>query len=301
MARAAAHLPDREEGLLLGITIGDTRRLDVALEEDFRDTGLGHLTAVSGANLAMFLGAIAIVLRLARVRRRATVATLGIALLAFMAITRFEPSVLRAGAMAAVGVGAVAIGARREALTALAISCIGLLCWDPFLVHVPGFQLSALATIGILILAPPIARAAGGGKLAAAAAVTLGAQLAVAPLIALTFHRFSVVALPANLLALPAVAPATVLGFAAAVAGAVWSPLGGAVATIARPALAWMMATAGAFARVPSASVDVPGGAAGIVALALLCALPIAALRARRPRRFAPILLVIALLATTTA
>ncbi len=301
MARVTAHLPEREAGLLLGVTIGDTSRLDPTLEEDFRDTGLSHLTAVSGANLAMFLGAIGVLIRLARLRRRSTLAILFAALLAFMAITRFEPSVLRAGAMAAVALGGLAAGARREALTALGVACLGLLCWDPFLVHVPGYQLSALATVGILVLAPRLARAYGGGKLGAAAAVTLGAQLAVAPLIALTFHRFSVVALPANLLALPAVAPATVLGFAAAAAGAIWAPLGTALATIARPSLAWMSAVAGAFARVPAASVDIPGGPAGLVALIFIVAMPALALRVRMPRRAAPVVLAVALLATTTA
>src|SRR5207244_5791852 len=71
-------------------------------------------------------------------------------------------------------------------------------------------------------------------------AYTTPFRSAVAPLIALTFHRFSLVALPANLLAVPAVAPATVLGFAAATVGAGWPPLGAALATLARPSLAWM-------------------------------------------------------------
>ena len=298
MVRAVGHLPERQQGLILGVTIGDTSRLDPVIEQDFRDTGLSHLTAVSGTNLAMFLGAIAFVLRLARLRRRATIVALVAALLSFVAITRFEPSVLRAGAMAAVGLAGIAAGARRETLTALGVACLVLICWDPFLIHVPGFQLSALATVGILVVAPPLAHAAGSSKLAAAAAVTLGAQLAVAPLIALTFHRFSLVALPANLLALPAVAPATVLGFAAAAAGAVWPPLGSALATITRPALAWMTGVAGTFARIPSASVDVPGGVAGVAALIVIAAMPLLALRARRPQRVS-VVLAVALVATT--
>jgi competence protein ComEC len=301
MSRAASRLPERERGLFLGVTIGDTTLLDPTLSEDFRATGLSHLTAVSGANLAMFLGAITVLLRLARIRRRTTVAVLTAALLAFMAITRFEPSVLRAGAMAAVGLTGVALGARREALTALGVACLGLLAWDPFLIHAIGFQLSALATVGILALAPRLAAAARGRKLAAAASVTLGAQLAVAPLIALQFHQVSLVALPANLMAAPAVAPATVLGFAAAAGGAIWAPLGAACSTLSRPALAWMSGVARNFARVPAAAVDTPGGAAGIAVLVLLCALPLVALRARRPTRGAPVLLAIALLAATTA
>jgi competence protein ComEC len=301
MTRAVSHLPARDAGLLLGVTIGDTSRLDVALEQDFRDTGLSHLTAVSGENLAMFLGAVAFLLRLLRVRRRATIVVLALATVSFIAITRFEPSVLRAGGMAAVGLAGLASGARREALTALGVTCVALLCWDPFLIHVAGFQLSALATIGILVLAPRLTDGVGRGRLGAVAAVTLGAQLAVAPLIALTFHRFTLVALPANVLALPAVAPATVLGFVAATAGAVWPPIGTVLATLARPSLVWMAGVARAFARVPAATVDTPGGVGGVLALALICVLPALAVRFRMPRRAAPILLAVALLATTAA
>lgn len=299
MTRAVEGLPEREAGLLLGVTVGDTSRLDPAIEQDFRDTGLSHLTAVSGQNLGIFMGAIGVLFRLCRLRRRAMLIALSFAAVAFLAITRYEPSVLRAGAMAAVGLAGLASGAKRETLTALAVACLGLLCWDPFLIHVPGFQLSALATVGILVVAPKLAAAFGKSKLAAAASVTLGAQLTVAPLIALTFHRFSVIALPANLLALPAVAPATVLGFAAAATGLVWPGLGSALATITRPSLQWMTGVAARFARVPSASVDVPGGPLGVVALLIIAAMPFAALRAKRPTRAMPVVLALVFVATS--
>ena len=298
MARAVDHLPPRQAGLLLGVTIGDTSRLDPAVDQDFRDTGLSHLTAVSGENLGMFLAAVGAVLRLLRAGRRATIVALALAAISFLAITRFEPSVLRAGAMVAVALAALASGARRDALTALGVACIALLCWDPFLIHVAGFQLSALATVGILVVGPKLADAFGKNTLALAAAVTLGAQLAVSPLIALTFHRFSFIALPANLLAVPAVAPATVLGFAAATAGAVWAPIGTALATLARPSLVWMSGVAARLARVPGASVDVPSGALGVVVIAIISALPLAALRARRPKRAGPVLIALVLFAT---
>jgi competence protein ComEC len=299
MTRAARGLPEREAGLLLGVTVGDTSRLDPSIEQDFRDTGLSHLTAVSGQNLGIFLGAIGALVRLCRLRRRTTLVVLGFAAVAFLAITRYEPSVLRAGAMAAVGLAGVASGAKRETLTALAVACLGLLCWDPFLIHVPGFQLSALATVGILVVAPRLSAVFGKTTFAAAASVTLGAQLTVAPLIALTFHRFSVIALPANLLALPAVAPATVLGFAAAAAGLVWPGLGALMATMTRPSLRWMTGVAARLARVPSASVDVPGGALGTVVLLAIAAMPFAALRAKRPARAVPVVLALVLAATS--
>ncbi|MGH2783683.1 MAG: ComEC/Rec2 family competence protein, partial [Actinomycetota bacterium] len=231
VAKVAGRIPPREGGLLMGMTIGDTSKLDPGLEDAFRTTGLSHLMAVSGANVAMFLGAIAAVLKMVGVRRRATIVTLGFALVAFMAITRFEPSVIRAGAMASVGLAGVGLGARREALTALAVAALGLMVQDPFLVFSLGFQLSAVATLGLLVVAPRITAALRGGSFGAVLGVTLGAQLAVAPLLAMQFRQFSVASLPANVLAVPAVAPATVLGFAAAAAGAIHEPAGVALAT----------------------------------------------------------------------
>lgn len=301
VSKVASRIPPHEGGLLMGMTIGDTSKLDPGLEDAFRTTGLSHLMAVSGANVAMFLGAIAAILKLLGVRRRATLVTLSFALLAFMAITRFEASVIRAGAMAAVGLMGVGLGARREALTALAVAALGLMVWDPFLAFSLGFQLSVVATLGLLIVAPRMTAALRGGSLGAVLGVTLGAQLAVAPLLAMQFRQFSVASLPANVLAVPAVAPATVLGFAAAAAGAIHEPAGVAIATAARPALAWISAVAGTFSRIPNASVGIPGGAIGFVVVVVLTILPLAALRMRRTIRGAPIVLAIALLAATTA
>lgn len=292
---AAARLPERERGLYLGVTIGDDSMLDPDVALDFRATGLSHLLAVSGANVAMVLAAVGFVLRRIGAGPRATLAALGATLVAFMATTQFEPSVLRAGAMAGLSLGAAIAGARREALTALGASSLGLLVYDPFLVRSAGFQLSALATLGILTAAPRIARVLPRGRVGKAAAVTLGAQAAVTPLLALTFHQLSLVALPANLLALPAVAPATVIGVAAAAAGAAWRPLGAMVLAV-RPALEWMMGVARVFASLPLASVGTPSGAAGVAAAA---ALALAGLGLVRLRRLGPLVLAVTLVAAT--
>jgi competence protein ComEC len=283
------------------MTIGDTSKLDPGLEDSFRTTGLSHLMAVSGANVAMFLGAIGFLLKLLGARRRVTLATLGAALLSFMAITRFEPSVLRAGAMATVTLAGIGFGARREATTALAVAALGLMVQDPFLVYSLGFQLSVIATLGLLVVAPRLTAALRGGSLGVVLGVTLGAQLAVAPLLAMQFHQFSVASLPANVLAVPAVAPATVLGFAAAAVGAVHEPAGVALATAARPALAWISAVAGWFSRVPNASVGLPGGTLGAAVVGMLCVAPLLALRLRRRIRGASVVLAVALLVATTA
>jgi len=295
--RAALHLPKGERGLLLGVTIGDTSDLDPQVDLDFRTTGLTHLLAVSGENVAMVLVVVAFLLRLARAGRRTTIGVMAVSVLSFCAITRFEPSVLRAGAMTAIALTGMAIGARRAATTVLAAATVALIAYDPFLIYEIGFQLSILATLGILVVSPRIAEHLPKGKLAQAAAITLGAQLTVAPLILLNFHQISLISIAANLVVMPGVAPATVGGMAAAGLGAVWRPLS-AAALFTGPPIAFMQWVAHALAQLPLASVGTPTGALGLLLAAALTAGALAAARGKRPRRVTPIVLSIALLMT---
>lgn len=281
--RAVARVPASERGLLLGVTIGDTSELDPRVEIDFRTTGLSHLVAVSGQNVAMVLVVVALMLRLLGAGRRVSVVTMCAATLAFCAVTRFEPSVMRAGAMTTIGLTGLAIGARKDALTMLAAATVALLVVDPFLAFEPGMQLSVLATVGILVLAPRIRELLPDGRLATVAAITLGAQLAVAPLIALTFRSMSVIAIASNIVVLPGVALATVIGLVAGSLGAIWSPLG-ALAILAVPATMWMRWTAHVMAALPLASIATPGRG-GALAFALLLTVFVIALARRRTDR----------------
>src|SRR5439155_16474482 len=104
----------------------------------------------------------------------------------------------------------MAMGARRVATAVLAGGTVALMAYDPFLIYEVGFQLSVLATLGILVVAPRIAEHLPNGKLAQAAAITLGAQLTVAPLILLNFHQISRISIAANLVVMPGGAPAAV-------------------------------------------------------------------------------------------
>ena len=295
--RAAVRLPEKERGLLLGVTIGDTSELAPQVDLDFRTTGLTHLLAVSGENVAMVLIVVAFLLRAVRAGRRTTIGVMAFCVLGFCAITRFEPSVLRAGAMTAIALTGMAIGARRAATTVLAAATVILIAYDPFLIYEIGFQLSILATLGILVVAPRIAEHLPKGKLAQAAAITLGAQLTVAPLLLLNFHQISLISIAANLVVMPAVAPATVGGMAAAGLGALWRPLS-AVALVTGPPIAMMQWVAHVLAQLPLASVGTPVGALGFLLAAVLTVAALAAARGKRPKRMAPVVLSLALLVT---
>jgi competence protein ComEC len=143
----------------------------------------------------------------------------------FGTMTRWEPSVLRASAMAGLAMLATLLGRPASGRRVLAFAVTGLLLVDPFLLHSIGFMLSAGAAAGIVLLAAPLAaRIPGPRPVAEALAVTAAAQLGVLPVLVPVFGTVPLVALPANLLAAPVVGPLTVWGFLAGVAGGVLGP-----------------------------------------------------------------------------
>jgi competence protein ComEC len=221
-------LPHREAALLLGLSIGDTEAMDPEVDRDFRATGLGHLLAVSGSNVAMFLAPILAAAAAfgARPRSRFLV---GLAAVAFFALlTRWEPSVLRASAMAGLALAGVLAGRPRATGALLGGAVLGLLVVDPGLAESVGFQLSVAATAGLAAMAGPLAARFSRvpRPVALAAAATIAAQAAVTPFLLLRFGVVPTVTLLANLLAFPAVGAALFGGLASSSAALVSPELG---------------------------------------------------------------------------
>ncbi len=258
-------MPPADAALARGLIIGDDRHEPPAMIDRFRRSGLSHLTAVSGQNVAFVLAAAGPLLRRARtgVRLAATLALIGW----FVVLTRAEPSVLRAGAMAGLSAVGFALGREREPARLLAVAVIGLLLVDPLLVRSVGFWLSVGATAGVTVLGPPLGRRLRAlGRLAVPLGVTLGAQLGVALPSLLVFGRLPLVGIPANLLAVPVAGFVMLYGLPAAlVAGAV-APLRGIVMLPVEVGVRWVDRVAGvAAATEPPA----PWGAVGVVVVAI--------------------------------
>ncbi len=267
-------LDPRPAGLLPGLVVGDTRQMDPVLDEDFRRAGLSHLTAVSGANVAITITAVLWPLRRRAVDRRVQAIVGGAALVCFVVLARPEPSVVRAAAMGAVTLLALASGRVRVAIPALGAAVCVLLLADPGLARDPGFALSVLATGAIVLLAPSWSRRlrerGWPHPVADALAVSAAAGLATAPLIAALSGTVSLVALPANLLAAPAVAPATILGILATVVGPVLAPVCDALVWGAGWPTRWLVLVAERAAQMPDAAPGWPAGLTGAVLLAAL-------------------------------
>lgn len=222
-------MPDREATLARGFVLGADEQVDEQTTDDFRRAGLSHLLAVSGQNVALLaLLAMPVLAALGMPLRIRLVWLLGLIAL-YVPLAGAGPSIQRAGIMGGLSVLATLAGRRASRLYALAIAAIVLLAWQPSIAADVGWQLSFAAVLGILVFAAPL-RVMLGDRLGArawrrplidGAAMTIAATIATAPLIAFHFEAVSTLSLPANLLALPAVAPAMWLGMLAAAAGQV--------------------------------------------------------------------------------
>jgi competence protein ComEC len=272
LREATDRLSPDARALLPGLVVGDTSRVTPELDDAFKETDLAHLLAVSGGNftllLALFLGPPGLA---QRAERRGVAARLGIPLrgtallggalmLGFVVVCRPDPSVLRAAACGAIALLALATGRRRSLIPALAAAVLLLVLFDPWLARSYGFLLSVLATGALLTVAPgwsaALRRRRVPPRLAEGLAAAAAAQALCAPVVAVLSARVSLVAVPCNLLAEFAVAPATVLGFAALATAPVAMPVAKWSAWCAGWPTGWIAGIARTGGSLPGNGVD---------------------------------------------
>jgi competence protein ComEC len=180
LASGARPLSDRQHSLFTGLVIGDDRRQPTDLADDFLGAGLTHLLAVSGQNVAFTLALAGPLLRRLRLwpRLLGTVGVIGL----FGVMTRFEPSVLRASAMAVLAATLAMGGTPTSRVRVIALATTVLVLVDPLLVRSVGFQLSVSAALAIVVAAPRLAGVIPGPPgVREALAVTVAAQWAWLP------------------------------------------------------------------------------------------------------------------------
>lgn len=208
------------EALVAGLAIGERELLSEAAKDQMREVSLTHLVAVSGANLAIVIGAIWFLLGTLSSPRWLRFTLSGLAMIGYVLLVGPESSVLRAGAMALAVLIALALGRGSNAIHSLALAVSVLLLLDQSLAFDLGFALSVLATLGLLIGARPIADRISfvPRPLALALGAGFSAQIFTLPVILMIQPGFPIFAILANLLVEPVVAPITVLGIVAVLA-----------------------------------------------------------------------------------
>ena len=271
---SVAVVPAKERSLVPALVVGDDQGMPPEVTESFRVAGLTHLLAVSGTNLTLVVGFVLILARWAGVRARGLVLVGALGVAGFVLLARAEPSVVRAAAMGSVALIGMGVNGREKGVRALGVAVLLLLLMEPWLALSVGFVLSALATAGILFLAPPWRDALMGWLprwAAEAISVPLAAQLVCTPVVAAISGQVSLVAVVANLLVAPAVGPATVFGLVGGLVMLASGPAGMVIGRAAGGCAWWIVAVAEHAARLPTAAMEWSSSVWSISALTILC------------------------------
>jgi competence protein ComEC len=260
--------------LVAGLAIGEDSALSGQMLERMKTLSLTHLTAVSGANCAIVIGGVFLLLKRLGTRRWLTLSLSLFALALYVAVVGFEPSVIRAALMASVVLICAFAGRKVPPTVALSWAVILVLVIWPSMVTSLGFWLSVVATAAILLLAPALYKRLSSrmpAGFALALAVVFSAQLWCLPMLVNLSGGLPTYSVLANLLAEPLVAPITVLGILALIVGTVLPPVGALLYWLASFA-AYGIELIGNLALMPSATIWWPDGALGIALMVITVA-----------------------------
>lgn len=257
--------------LVQGLAVGEDADLSPATRAEIRAAGLGHLTAVSGANIAMVVGVAMWAARVVGASRAQALLPAAAALVGYVGLVGPEPSVMRAAVMATVALAGVLLGGG-SGLTALASAVTVLLVWDPGLASSRGFALSCAATVGLILAAPSGRRAVEWVNhrvrapfavpvtvLVAALATAVAAAAATAPLLASYGEGVSWVAIVANVLVAPVVPLVTIGGLGVMALAVVAAPLAEVVAWVPGLGAAWIVRVGHWASTIPGGRLSLPG------------------------------------------
>jgi competence protein ComEC len=208
----ALYLPSPQAELLSGILLGENKNLPVGLHLGLRDTSTLHIVVASGQNLSMVAAFFFLLSGL--IKRKLAVALSLAAILGYTFLTGFQVPILRAAIMVGLGFWAQLLGRDRETVWILIVTTGLMLLINPSWITSISFQLSVLATFGVVVVSPILLKKLKflPELVSQDLAVSFAAQLMVFPVIAQNFHQLSLVALPTNILVLWTVAPVMILG-----------------------------------------------------------------------------------------
>lgn len=281
--------------LVAGLAIGDKTGIASNLGEDMKALSLTHLTAVSGANCAIVIALVILLLRRIALPRFIRTLLSTVALAAYVLLVGFEPSVFRAAVMTGVILLMATSGRGVRPFDALCWAVILLLILDPFFSTELGFVLSVAATAGILLVSPWLYKKLKSklpGWLAATIAVAVAAQIWCMPFLINMQGGIPTYSVLANVLVEPLVAPVTVLGIVAVVVSAVNLPLAGMLTWLASLPAQLIVTVSHILANLPGGLIWWPTGIYGVALLCLL-AVWIGALALSKKRILAMAMLVV--------
>jgi competence protein ComEC len=250
-------LPEPQASLLAGILYGAKRGIPSNIMENFNKTGLTHIVVISGYNITIIASLLLLLFGWLPRRWSFIAALLGILL--FTIFVGAGASVIRAAIMGSIGLLAFQVGRKNNIFAALLLAAIIMLLWNPLILRFDiGFQLSFLATAGLIFLAPFFETIFKRLPkiLAESASLTLAAQFFAAPIILYNFHRLSLVAPLANILVLPTIPIVMIFGFVGTFFGFLFIPLGQLINWSSWALLTYIIKITQFLARLPLSSLD---------------------------------------------
>ena len=267
--------PD-SSGLVAGLAVGERTLLSEKTSENMRRVALTHLVAVSGANCAIVLASVYFGLGMIGTPRRQRFIAALMSLIVYVLVVGFDPSVLRAGFMAATVIVAMWLGRGVAPIRALALSMIILLLFDPWLAVDFAFALSVFSTLGILVLAPALYEKLIKlpKPLAVGLSVSFAAQLYCIPVMLMLQPELPIFGVIANILAEPMVAPVTVLGILAVFLSPFLPWVSSTLTYVASFGTWWIALIANRLGSIPEATLPWPNDFLGL-SLAVVMALSI--------------------------
>jgi competence protein ComEC len=281
-------------GIVLGVVLGEDEGLPAGLQDAFRASGLYHLLAVSGQNVAFLAGGIYALGWLLRLSRRVReLAVLG-AIAAYVLAVGWQPSVVRAGVAGGLASLAWLAARPRDRWHFFAVGALVLLAWMPTSLLEPGFQLSFTAVAAIFVAVPRVRGRLDGSlvpsPLADAAAVALACGLVTAPIVLVHFGQAPLYTVLANVVAFPAAPLVLALGVGAAVVDPLSPSAAAGLAALAGWAAAWLELVARLVSRLPNAQIGTSAALGLAVGVTLLLLVRRRLLASARVRRRLPLL-----------
>ena len=283
-----SEMPEPARELVPGLALGDSSNMGTALSQDMRNSGLSHLIAVSGANVALIIVVMVWITRKFTQRTQLLIAIVSVC--AFVVLVRPQPSVMRAATMGIVVLVSRYFRPRSSSLPALACAVLLLVVVDPWLAISYGFALSVFATAGLLLYAETTTKTLTAlvprcpTWLVQAVAVTIVCQIAVMPFLVALGSSLTWASIPANAMAVPLAGFVMGAGLLSALFGLIWDPLGQLLAWCAAiPALV-IAQVARTASHISWLQIDWPVGPAGVAGASTIVALLMYELSAWRSR-----------------
>jgi len=262
MARINSLFPEPQASFEAGLLVGARKGIPPELTAKFNITGLTHIIAISGYNIAIIIVAVMWCLK-SLPRKIGFIIAIG-AIVLFTLFVGASPSVVRASIMGILGLIALNYGRQNNIHITILFTAFFMVLWNPkTLWWDVGFQLSFAAVLGLIYVAPLFKKYAD--KLPEtlgfreAIVMTMSAQIMALPIIIYNFGRLSLIAPLANLLVAFAIPPAMMFGFAAVVISLLFPPVGLVVAYIAWGILTYIIKIIETLAAVPYASINIGG------------------------------------------